>query len=118
MDMYVASYAQTKRAIEHLARFFFTSNVALTLIDNVDIKAAFAVLGCAVPSRKVLAGELLDAEFNRVRGAMLQRIKGLKIVGLSSGMLSSMLITYPTKHYAAQAPCPVAHIAVILQNRH
>lgn len=87
MDTYVVPIAQGKRAIECLARFFFKNNVSLMLIEAEDLCAFAAVLGLQLPTRKRLVGELLDAEYERVRASVAERIKGVKILGLATGEL-------------------------------
>ncbi|KAF5826352.1 hypothetical protein DUNSADRAFT_3459 [Dunaliella salina] len=42
---------QRELAKEHLALFFFKNSIPLHLIDDPDLKAAFSLLGCDLPTR-------------------------------------------------------------------
>jgi hypothetical protein len=67
VDQYMASADQVTQVKASLARFFYKSSTALQLVEHPDLVAAFAAVGVTLPSRKTLAGPMLDAEYARVK---------------------------------------------------
>ena len=64
---FVAKPKQVASAVESIARFFYKNNEAPLLIGDGDLRAALAVLGVALPTRKALMGKALDDELAAVR---------------------------------------------------
>lgn len=58
---------QVETAQKHLHRFFFHNCVALQLIEDPDLVAAFKAVGVPLVSRKVLSTTELDREYERVK---------------------------------------------------
>lgn len=58
---------QMASCLESLARFFYKNNVAPLLIEDSDLRHAFAVVGVALPTLKALMGKALDDELAAVR---------------------------------------------------
>ena len=58
MQQFVASPSQIGRVQKYLSLFFFKNDVALNLVEDEDLIAAFGVLGVPLPNRKQLAGPI------------------------------------------------------------
>jgi hypothetical protein len=72
------------KAVEHLGRFFFCNNVALQLVDDPHLKAAFGAVGVPLPTRKTLSTVHLDAEASRVQAQAQQQIDNLQLIQVAS----------------------------------
>jgi hypothetical protein len=46
-----------KKVREHITRFFLRNNLAMSLVEDSDLQAAFAQVGVALPTRKQLAAQ-------------------------------------------------------------
>jgi hypothetical protein len=84
MDRFVLTADQVTTATTHLARFFYMSGTALHLIEQEDLVAAFAAVGVCLPKRKVLAGRMLDAEYERVKTGVDKQISSLPMLQLAT----------------------------------
>ena len=61
------SHSLYAQAINHLSKFFYTNAVALHLIEDEHLIAAFSELGCTLVSRKVLSTTMLNAAYLEIR---------------------------------------------------
>ena len=59
--------AQTEKAIEALAMFFYTTETLFHRVGSEFLQQAFMLLGCKISGRKELAGNYLEAAYQRVK---------------------------------------------------
>lgn len=81
---FMATAGQVTQARNSLARFFYKSGVAFHLIEQEDLVAAFAAVGIDLPSRRALAGRMLDTEYARVSSDVWAAIDSLHLVQIAS----------------------------------
>jgi hypothetical protein len=81
---FMATAGQVTQARNSLARFFYKSGVAFHLIEQEDLVAAFAAVGIDLPSRRALAGRMLDTEYARVSSDVWAAIDSLHLVQTAS----------------------------------
>jgi hypothetical protein len=63
--------ATATKALEHLYMFFFRNpTVALSHIEDRDLKAAFAIMGITLPTRPTLSTTILDKVYAEVRASV------------------------------------------------
>jgi hypothetical protein len=84
LDGFVASGESIRQARESLGRFFYKNNVALQLIEDPDLVAAFLALGAHLPSRDMLSNSMLTAEYQRVRDVVLADLKKHTMVSIAT----------------------------------
>jgi hypothetical protein len=63
---FFATASQQQLFTKSFARWMYKSGHSFLSSDHTDLKAALAVVGLLPPTRKDLAGSLLDAEYQRV----------------------------------------------------
>ena len=59
MHSFIANREQVKHAVRHLSRFFFKNNIAFRLIEDEELRKAFAIFGVHLPDRKALRTKYL-----------------------------------------------------------
>jgi hypothetical protein len=85
-DKYTVQPENVKAAVKHLARYFFTNNVALCQIEDPHLKAAFQCLGATLPGRTALGSTLIAKEYGEVQAAVaLQMMKYLIVYIATDG---------------------------------
>jgi hypothetical protein len=71
-------------AVKHLAKFFFTNNVALCQIEDPNLKAAFQCLGATLPGRTALGTTMIAKEYSEVQAAVALRMMKFLIVYIAT----------------------------------
>jgi hypothetical protein len=85
-DRYTVQPENAKAAVKHLARYFFTNNVALCQIEDPHLKAAFQCLGATLPGRTALGSTMIAKEYSDVQAAVaLQMMKYLIVYIATDG---------------------------------
>lgn len=70
----------------HLAKAFTSGNIAFRVLDDPNFRAALHALNPAysIPSRKAMAGELLDKEFSATQEKVQNRVKEAEFIALTT----------------------------------
>lgn len=55
------------RAVELIVRSILSNNIPMSIVEDKDLRAGVALLGVSLPTRKIVAGPMLDAEYEKVK---------------------------------------------------
>jgi hypothetical protein len=83
-DGLVATAEQQERFLVPFCRWFYRRAISLHLCEDADLKQALAAVGLQPPSRKMLGGKLLDAEYERVKQLNDDKLSGESLLQLST----------------------------------
>lgn len=81
---FAATSSQAEAAIKHISYFFYTNCVALHLIEDPDLVAAFKCLGIQLPGRKALSTTHLDKAYNDVQATVAPQVKATTFFQIST----------------------------------
>jgi Protein of unknown function (DUF 659) len=86
MDGYVVRCppAAAHTAREELALFFYTNNVALQLVEDPHLVAAFKAMGADLPSRKVLSTTELDKVYKQQQQQLTSTLEASPLINLAT----------------------------------
>ena len=76
---FVASRAQQEAYNTHMVKAIITANLPFSFIENEHVIAAAAEVGCTLPSRKQLAGPVLEAT-GRARALRAQQGRSMALL--------------------------------------
>ena len=104
--------AQTEKAIEALAMFFYTTETPFHKVGSEFLQQAFMLLGCKIPARRELAGKYLEAAYQLVKARVDKELH----VAVGATALLMALATDGWRKRAAALGAPLVNAMLLMPN--
>ena len=104
--------AQTEKAIEALAMFFYTTETPFHKVGSEFLQQAFMLLGCKIPARRELAGKYLEAAYQLVKARVDKELH----VAVGATALLMALATDGWRKRAAAQGAPLVNAMLLMPN--